>query len=622
MEKRFTSKDIILFSALIGLAILIILSMYMVDRQWLKMAEIQETMKEQAQDLRKMRSLVRSLSQQVDSGAQLSQTSTKSSASQIPAAFKPAYKASQQKDYAQGDWLVRAFGSNLKTITPIVSQDAYASIVQSNVLETMIVRDSETLEWQGLLADSWTISDDGLTFTFKLRQQATFSDGEPLTANDVVFTYNFIMNDKIAAPHHRASMSKIKSVTANGDYEVICVYKEPYFKALEIIGQMQVLPKHFYAKYLKTAQKFNQSKGLLMGSGPYRLKDPTGWTPDIGFVELKRNPRYWGAVQPTFDKLLWKIIENDSARLTTFRNREIDDYGARPIEFKKLTKDANLSKQANSWEYMSPVVGYSYIGWNQLRNNKATLFASKKVRQAMTYLTNRKGIIKDIMLNYGEVAISPFNPRTKQHASELVAREYDLNKAKALLKEAGLEDRDGDGILEFADKKPFEFELVFFQDSEDTKRIVLYLKDVYARAGILLKPKPTEWSVMLDLFNTRNFDAMTLGWTSGLETDVFRMFHSDQIKDGGDNFVGHSNPKMDALITQARKTVNEPQRMKIWQEVERLLYDDQPYTFLMRRKTLRFIDKRIKNINNSKLGLNFGSMPIENYVPIDEQRYH
>lgn len=622
MEKRFTSKDIILFSALIGLAILIILSMYMVDRQWLKMAEIQETMKEQAQDLRKMRSLVRSLSQQVDSGAQLSQTSTKSSASQIPAAFKPAYKASQQKDYAQGDWLVRAFGSNLKTITPIVSQDAYASIVQSNVLETMIVRDSETLEWQGLLADSWTISDDGLTFTFKLRQQATFSDGEPLTANDVVFTYNFIMNDKIAAPHHRASMSKIKSVTANGDYEVICVYKEPYFKALEIIGQMQVLPKHFYAKYLKTAQKFNQSKGLLMGSGPYRLKDPTGWTPDIGFVELKRNPRYWGAVQPTFDKLLWKIIENDSARLTTFRNREIDDYGARPIEFKKLTKDANLSKQANSWEYMSPVVGYSYIGWNQLRNNKATLFASKKVRQAMTYLTNRKGIIKDIMLNYGEVAISPFNPRTKQHASELVAREYDLNKAKALLKEAGLEDRDGDGILEFADKKPFEFELVFFQDSEDTKRIVLYLKDVYARAGILLKPKPTEWSVMLDLFNTRNFDAMTLGWTSGLETDVFRMFHSDQIKDGGDNFVGHSNPKMDALITQARKTVNEPQRMKIWQEVERLLYDDQPYTFLMRRKTLRFIDKRIKNINNSKLGLNFGSMPIENYVPIDEQHYH
>ncbi|MFV2060992.1 MAG: peptide-binding protein [Gammaproteobacteria bacterium] len=622
METRFTSKDIILFSALSGLAILIILSMYMVDRQWIKMAEMQKTMKEQAQDLRKMGSFVRSLNQQVASGSPIINSKTTATQNQIPGAFKPAYEASQHADYAEGDWLVRAFGNNLKTITAVVSQDAYASMVQANVLETLIVRDSTTLEWQGLLAESWTISEDGLTFTYKLRKQATFSDGVPLTAHDVVFTYNFIMNEKIAAPHHRASMSKIKNVTANGDYEVICVFKEPYFKALEIIGQMNILPKHFYEKYLKTPQKFNQSKGLLMGSGPYRLKDPTSWTPDIGIVELQRNPRYWGTVQPSYDKLLWRIIENDSARLTTFRNREIDDYVARPIEFKKLQKDKGILKQANSWNYMSPIIGYSYIGWNQRKNSKPTIFANKKVRQAMTYLTNRKGIIKDIMLDYGEIAISPFNPRTKQHASELIAREYNLNKAKALLKEAGLEDRDGNGILETADKKPFEFELIFFQDSEDTKRIVLYLKDIYARAGILLKPKPTEWSVMLDMFNNRNYDAMTLGWTSGLETDVFRMFHSDQIKKGGDNFVGHSNVKMDKLIDKARKTVNEEQRMKIWQQVERLLYEDQPYTFLMRRKTLRFIDKRIKNIKNSKLGLNFGSVPTENYVPKDEQRYH
>ncbi len=137
-----------------------------------------------------------------------------------------------------------------------------------------------------------------------------------------------------------------------------------------------------------------------------------------------------------------------------------------------------------------------------------------------------------------------------------------------------------------------------------------------------MKPKATEWSVMLGLLKTRDFDAITLGWTSGLETDVFRMFHSDQIIEGGDNFVGHSNKEMDVLIDQARRTVNEESRMKIWQQVERLLYEDQPYTFLMRRKTLRFIDKRIKNVKNSKMGLNFGSVPTENYVPDDEQHYH
>lgn len=621
MEKRFTAKDFVILAILSLIVILILLAMYMVDRQWLKIAEIQQTVDEQAQDLRGLRSGLRSLDRRIQQGVVTGSAPTTNLEKDIPPTFERAVQASRQPDFAEGDWLVQAFGSSLKTVTPLVSQDAYASEVQQYVLESLVTRNPSTLEWQGLIARDWTISEDGLTFNFRLRDDVKFSDGKPLTAEDIEFTFNFIMNEKIAAPRQRAYLKKIKSVKANGKYAVTFVFSEPYFNAMSLAGGLNILPRHFYEPYLEDPQKFNQSKGLLLGSGPYRLRDPKGWTPDKGLIELERNPRYWGPVEPNFRRLLWQFIENDNARLTTFRNGDIDAYSARPLEFKRLLNDDKLTQRANHWEYMSPVVGYSYIGWNQSRNGKETRFADKRVRQAMTYLTDRERTIKEIFLGYAEIAISPFNPRSKQHDPSLQPRPVDIDKAKTLLAEAGYVDRDGDGVLENEAGQDFSFELVYFQDAEDTKRTVLFLKDLYAKAGILLQPKPTEWSVMIDLLTRRDFEAITLGWTSGVETDIYQIFHSSQIEDNADNFVSYKNPELDKLIDKARATVDEAKRMPLWQACERILVEDQPYTFLMRRKSLVFIDKRFRNIEVTRLGLSFGFVPIENYVPAELQRY-
>ncbi len=628
MERRFTVKDFSNFIFLSLLAVMILLTMYMIDRQWSKMAQMERVMQEQADSMRELRSLVRNVDKRIQSGHLNAAIAGSGSAGNpeaigddIPAAFRRAKIAVDQPDYHEGDWHVQAFGLNLKTITPLVSSDVYASNVQSYVMESLLIRDPDTLEWVGLIARSWDVSDDGLKLTFRLRKDVVFSDGQPLTSDDVVFTFDFIMNETIAAPRARAYFEKMKSVTALDDYTVVFEFKEPYFNALSLAGGMSIMARHFYEPYLQTPEAFNQSKGLLLGSGPYRLQDPKGWTPDLGMVELERNPRYWGPILPAFDRLLWKVIENDSARLTTFRNGEIDIYSARPREYKALLDDGELSDRTQHFEYMSPTAGYSYIGWNQGSIDKPSRFADKRVRQAMTYLTDRKRIIDEIMLGYGEVAISPFNPRSHQHNKALTARDYDPEKAKALLKEAGYEDRNGDGVLEDANGEPFEFELVYFQGNEDTKRIVLFLKDLYAGAGVLLHPKPTEWSVMLDLLGKRNFDAITLGWSSGVETDIFQMFHGSQTENGGDNFVGNKNPKLDKLIDEARATVDEAKRMPLWQQTEAIMYDDQPYTFLMRRKSMVFIDKRIHNIAQTKLGLNAGFVPVEWYVPLEMQKY-
>ena len=615
MKKQITTWDWLLFSLLITLIFSILLVMYQIDRQWLKLTAMETAMSEQAKDIRELRSTL-------GSGVALIDSSVKGIDSKdVSLAFKRSNDAANLPDYAQGDWSVEAFGTHLKTITPLVSTDAYANNVQSYVLESLINRNPDTLSWEGLVAKNWTMSEDGLVIRFQLRDDVNFSDGISLTADDVVFTFNFIMTEAIQAPRDRAYLEKIKSVQANGKFEVVFTFKEPYFEALSLAGSMPILAQHFYEPYLKEPQKFNESKGVLFGSGPYKLMDAKNWSPDKGSVELVRNDHYWGDVQPSYHRILWKIIQIDSARLTTYRNGDIDSYAARPVEYQTLKTDEQITKKSNNFEYMPPVVGYSYIGWNEYRSAKPTRFADKRVRLAMTYLTDVNRIIGDIFLGYAEPALSPFSSTGKQHDHNLQAYRFDLEKAKALLKEAGYEDRNKDGVLEDLKGQPFEFKLTYLESNEDTKRMVLLLKDLYARAGIKMIPFPQEWPVMLENLDKKDFDAITLGWTSGIETDLYQIFHSAQAVSNGDNYISYNNSVLDHLIDEARRTVDESKRMLLWQQAERIIYEDQPYTFLMRRKSLLFVDQRIHNLQMTKLGLNLGLLPLENYVPKAQQKY-
>lgn len=610
----------VLWVALSVIAALVVLVMVQVDRQWQRMGDMTRVMQEQAEDIRRTRVLLRDLEESLRNADLRSAPPAMRGAASGSDAFSRARRAAANPEYATGDWLMLAFGTGLKTITPLVSSDAYAAEVQGYVLESLLSRDPDTLEWQGLIAQGWEVSPDGLKIRFTLKRDVNFSDGTPLTAHDVAFSFDFIMNEAIAAPRARAYFAKIQRVTALDEHTVEFVFAEPYFNSLQLAGGMAIMPRHFYARFLDDPRRFNESRGLLLGSGPYRLADPEGWTPDQGRVELERNPRYWGPVDGSFDRIVWRVIENDSARLTTFRNRDIDVYSARPREYQQLLDDQGLRERTHHFEYMSPTAGYSYIAWNQQRAGQPTRFADPRVRMAMSHLTDVNRVIEEVFLGYAEPAVSPFSPRSPQHDPLLTPVPHDVERARALLQEAGYADRNGDGILESEDGQPFEFELTFFQDNEDTRRMVLFLRDLYARSGIVMKPRPTEWSVMLDNLNRKDFDAITLGWTSGVEIDIFQMFHSTQTMDGGDNFISYANPELDRLIEAARAEVDEERRMGLWRQAERRMVEDQPYTFLFRRNTLAFVDARIAGLENTALGLNLTAVPVEVWVPMAQQR--
>lgn len=680
MENRFGFKDFVLMALLVAILASLWIAMKQFDRQHGQMVQLVEQVKQITSAQARTERTIGQLQGLIEQGVKVSGTTNGADTPETSDPFARLKEAQAQSDYAPGDWVVDAFAAQVAKITPYISGDAYGNAVIDRVVETLADRDPDTLEWSPLLAASWAtetnieawqayvdqrlvetlIRDEiveeasykaldseeeqvayltkrlkegrrfesiireadcppAMTITFKMRRGLTFSDGEPLTAHDVAFTYEFIKNPEIDAPRSRNGMAGIvKDIVATDDSTVVVTFAQPYFEAFGRVASMQILPEHFYSQF--TPEEINKKPGLLLGSGPYRMTSPTQWVPGEP-LSLVRNERYWGPT-PTFDRVVYREITDDVARLTAFRNGEIDLFPAQPEQYVLLLKDEKLLETTQHFEYERPVGGYGFMAWNQLRGGTTpTRFADKRVRQAMTMLVPRQEIWDNILRGYGFGVTGPFNRLSAQYNPDLEPWPNDVNRAKALLKEAGYEDRDGDGVIEDADGKPFKFKYTFpsSQGSDGFwNRVVLSVRDSFAKAGIVVELDPLEWSVFSEKLKGRDFDLISLAWSAGIESDVHQMFHSDNIGEGADNFMSYSNPELDDLIDEARTTVDEDARMKLWNQVHAIIHEDQPYTFLYSRKSLIFVDDRFENVERVKIGLNDRT---EWYVPAAIQKY-
>jgi peptide/nickel transport system substrate-binding protein len=618
MENRFGFVHVVLSALLILLIVVILLGMKQLDRQWILLQQIQQQGADQTQALTRInRSLQDGVAVSVRTGNQSPTTAAAYPKGDPFGAFKAA---EAQPDFSRGDWLIQNLATKVPKITPIVSSDLYGEIVQARVLESLAYRDPTTLQYLPQLARDWQISDDGLTYTFQLRQGVTFSDGEPFTADDVLYSYNIIMDAKIDAARQRAYYEKIKSIKKNGDYEVVFTMSEPYFESFDLCSSLTILPKHFYSKYGQ--EEINTNPGLLMGTGPYKMRDPAGWRPGQK-IELFRNDSYWGE-PPTFNRLIYLEVEEEAAEQTMFGNGELDVFQPMPSQYQQMLKEPKTLERSNHYEFASPLNGYFYIAWNQKRKDAPTRYADVRVRTALTMLTDRDRILKDVYLGYGSVISGPFDPTSPQADPSISPVPYDPEGAKKLLATAGYSSHGSDGTLDGPDGQPFKIKLSYASGNATFERVVLMLKDSYAKAGIELDADPVDWPILVKKLDTRDFEAITLGWGGSIESDLYQEFDSSQIADQGDNFMSYSNPKLDAIVREARVTVDDKKRMGLWHQAHHILADDQPYTFLLSRKTLSLVDKRIHNIGPSRLGLNMinlYNMPNPWYVPKAMQKY-
>ena len=633
MDNRFNIKDIVLIVLILIVGGLVVLSMWGQDRrQWDVLQETLTALKEQREsvdlykrELAQMKSDQEALRGGVEDLIEvLKQSATQGTGPRLDegvslgskdftndATFERVADLRDKSDFAEGDYFIDAFATTVKSLTPYIAGDIYSSRIAEYVLDTLITVDPVTLEYKPWVAEKWDVSDDGLTITYHMRDDVVFSDGHPMTANDVVFTYEWVMNPRVDAPRTRTYFEKFESVTALDDHTVQFKYREPYFQALTVTGMyLQILPEHWVKKF--TIDQYNKMPGLLMGSGPYKLSvPPEQWQPGSQKIELVRNDNYWGP-RPPLNRVIWREILDDTARLAQLRNREIDRFGVIASMYRTLSSDEQLRKQATLYEFEYVASGYSYVGWNQQKNGRDTPFSDKRVRQAMSLLIDRQAIASRIYDNLVSPATGPFHPLGWQADPNIKPWPYDPERAKKLLSEAGFIDRNGDGLRESEAGAPFRFEFTYSANSQESQDLALMMKESMRQAGIEMTLNPVDWPAMQQMLGDRTFDAIMLGWGGAVDSDLYQMFHSTQVEDGGNNYTYHQSDKLDKAIEVARTTVDRAKCKQLWNEAHATLYDEQPYTFMFNRKTIVFVDKRLKNVEPTSLGMNNA---YEYYVP-------
>ena len=504
-----------------------------------------------------------------------------------------------------GGEFAEIFGAQPAKLVPYLSSDVYGRRVIDEVVDSLAAYDPETLALRGRLASAWQQDPDGLWVRVRIRDDARFSDGMPVTAEDVRWTIQeFVFNPQIEAERSRSTLDMIKDVKVVDEKTVEFVFDKPLFTNLSYSLGIYVLPKHFYSKF--EPSQINQSTGLLMGSGGFKLAslDPDRqWAPGEDVV-LVRNDLFWGPRSP-LDRLRYKTVTNDLASLVAYRNGEGDMLTPTSPQYNQAREEADWERENWSLNWVNMRSGYSFIAWQcGPRNERLTPFHDKRVRRGMTMILDRERMIRDIWDGIGVVASGPNNPESPTSDPDIAPWPYDPEQAQALFKEAGWEDRNGDGVLENAEGQEFQFELTMATGGEIVERITSYVKNQCTRNGIRCNIRLVDWSIYHDLLKRRDFDALMMAWSaSAPESDPKQIWHSSSILDQGDNFIQWADADADGLIDAIRATLDTDERMGLWQDFHCVVHEEQPYTFIRVAPWLRFVKGDVGNVQTYKSGL-------------------
>jgi len=484
---------------------------------------------------------------------------------------------------SDGDMLVRRLSAEPDTLNPIVATDVYSRTIETLVHESLLDMDLNTGELLPFLAESWEVADDNVTFTFHLRKDVTFHDGRPMTADDFIYSLERVLDPKVDAASLRTYFVDCESYEKIDDYTVRIKWKKPYFKALEMVGDLAVVPKHI----LDDGQDFNKHPYARapVGTGPYKfLEWKTGQS-----MTLERYEGYWGK-RPHFDRIHFKIITNDDVSLSLLKKGELDLLGLTRIQWVKQTNSKSFEKKFHKVHYHYPF--FSYVGWNM----RKPMFADKRVRQAMTMLLDRELILEKVYYCLGSVATGTYDHKSPFSDPEIKPWPFDPDRAGALLDEAGWRDTDGDGVLD-KDGADFRFTLSCTADSPQTEQIAVIYKEELRKAGIELVIKKLEWAAFLDSVHDLKFDACLLGWALDFNPDSYQLWHSSEAdKKMSSNHVGFKNQEVDRLIELNRREFDRAKRIEYCRRIHHILHEEQPYTFMLNTEALIAVDKRVHNV--------------------------
>jgi peptide/nickel transport system substrate-binding protein len=284
------------------------------------------------------------------------------------------------------------------------------------------------------------------------------------------------------------------------------------------------------------------------------------------------------------------------------------------MQYSRQTEYPAFRKAFNKFRY--PASDYTFFGFNL----KDPRFADRRVREAFAHAINKQELIDGVRLGLAREANGPIRPGTWAYTEKVVRYDYDPEKAKALLAQAGWKDRDGDGVIEDKDGKPFTLTIRTNQGNDERKKIAEIIQQRLKEVGINADIQLIEWAAFIKEFvKPRRFEVVVLGLGTGTDPDQFVVWHSSQRGPDQMNRTGYANPEVDALLEAGRSSCVQSERLRYYHRIQEILAEDLPMIFLYYRDALPVVAARIHGVSPTPAGIihNFN----EWYVPKTQQRY-
>jgi peptide/nickel transport system substrate-binding protein len=460
-------------------------------------------------------------------------------------------------------------------LDPAQVTDLNSNRVGRRVVETLVTFADESTQIVPGLAESWTISKDGLTYTFKLRKGVTFHDGTPLNAQAVKFSIERQINPEHPAaklgkyPFANYFFGNVKAVEVMDDSTVRFVLKEARASFLAVLtaGAASIVSP---TAAMKSGLDYATAP---VGTGPFKF---ASW--DRGQrVVLEKNPTYW-RFPIKVDRVIFRPVTEAQARLTELLTGALDLIVDTPPDFMdQLENNPKVTLQrrvgAHVW----------YLGFN----NSKKPFDDKRVRQALNYAVNKEAIVRDVLKGTGAVSKGPVLPGTWGDDGGLKPFPYDPERARKLLAEAGFPNgfsttlwvpESGSGM-----QSPVAMSTVIQSN----------LKAV----GVNVTLQTMEWGAFLAKLRTKEQDLFALSWMAGSEDPdlvMYPLLHSSQWTPTGPNRAMYKNPRFDEVLAQARLTTDQAKRAELYREAQRLIHDDPPWIFIDHEVQTAAFAKRVQ----------------------------
>jgi peptide/nickel transport system substrate-binding protein len=510
-------------------------------------------------------------------------------------------------DDRYGGTLVVGEIGDVDALNPLISSTRNASDVEGMLFLTLTEINPDLDSYSPSLAKSWEFSQDHLRLTFHLRDDITWTDGVKTTAHDVKFSFEKQTDPLIAWSAIRWK-EFIEDVQVVDDTTVTFIFREVYPYQLMDASVGAILPMHLLEHVPSEEMKTCEFNRQPVGNGPFKLKK---WISQQT-IELVANEDYY-AGRPFLDRVVFRIIPDQTSLLAQLKSGDVDLMESiPPQDVPKMERDF-LQGKADVRIVRYPSRAYGYIGWN-LQN---PLFESKKVRQALTMAIDRENLIEAVYFGLAQPCHSPISPILWAYNPDMPLFPFDPQRAKQLLAQEGWVDHDGDGWIDRGGRK-FEFTLKTNQGNRIREAITVIVQDQLAKLGIKVNPRLIEWTVFSDQTNRKEFEAIVAGWSVGLKVDLTTIWHSESINDKF-NYVSYSNGDVDRLIEMAKREMDRSKAKLLWDEAQRLIVEDQPYTFLYIPEQVNGIHKRFRDVQMDTRGTFIH--PEQWWVPADMRKY-